>query len=117
MIRYVGLDVHKRFIEVCILDGRGKAVFRGKTSCEREALQSFAASKLKRTDRVALESTTNWTNGSTGQRSYSLFLGQQLCPNVPGFVSEMTGIVSNTIFGGRHRSWPNRDDAKGLALS
>ena len=30
MTRYVGLDVHKRFIEVCILDASGKVVFRGK---------------------------------------------------------------------------------------
>jgi len=59
MIRYVGLDVHKRFIEVCILDSRGKVVFRGKTSCEREELQRFAVSTLKPKDRVALESTTN----------------------------------------------------------
>ena len=29
MIRYIGLDVHKRFIEVCILDGSGKPIFRG----------------------------------------------------------------------------------------
>ena len=59
MPRYVGLDVHKRFIEVCILDRAGKAVFRGRTSCVRDDLVRFAKAKLKRTDRVALESTTN----------------------------------------------------------
>ena len=59
MVRYIGLDVHKRFIEVCILDGSGKPVFRGKTGCQREELNRFAKAKFKRTDQVALESTTN----------------------------------------------------------
>lgn len=59
MTRYVGLDVHKRFIEVCILDAGGKAVYRGKADCRREDLERFAKEKLKRTDRVALEATTN----------------------------------------------------------
>jgi transposase len=53
------MDVHKRFIEVCILDGKGKVLFRGKANCERTALLEFARQRLKRTDRVALEATTN----------------------------------------------------------
>lgn len=62
MTRYVGLDVHKRFIEVCILDGRGKVLFRGRADCDRAALERFAKQRLKKTDRVALEATTNtWT--------------------------------------------------------
>ena len=59
MTRYVGLDVHKHFIEVCILDRSGKAVFRGRAECRREELERFAKEKLKRSDRVALEATTN----------------------------------------------------------
>lgn len=59
MARYVGLDVHKRFIEVCILDAAGKTVFRGKASCLRDELVKFAKTNFKRTDRVALEPTTN----------------------------------------------------------
>jgi len=59
MGRYVGLDVHKRFIEVCILDAAGKPVFRGKTNCFRDELVKFAKTHFKRTDRVALEATTN----------------------------------------------------------
>lgn len=59
MTRYVGLDVHKHFIEVCILDRSGKAVFRGRAECRREELECFAKEKLKRSDRVALEATTN----------------------------------------------------------
>ena len=59
MVRYIGLDVHKQFIEVCILDAAGKVVFRGKTSCHRAELKCFAKLRFKRTDRVALEATTN----------------------------------------------------------
>ena len=59
MTRYVGLDVHKRFIEVCILDARGKVVFRGKADCRRDALVRFAKERLRRSDRLALEATTN----------------------------------------------------------
>ena len=59
MVRFAGLDVHKRFIEVCIIDRSGKPSFRGKTGCTRDELVAFAKSKLKPTDQVALESTTN----------------------------------------------------------
>jgi transposase len=59
MVRYIGLDVDKRFIEVCILDGSGKPTFRGKAICVREELIRFAKAKLERTDHVALESTAN----------------------------------------------------------
>jgi transposase len=59
MTRYVGLDVHKQFIEVCILDGTGRVVWRGRTGCLRDELENFARTKLKKTDQVALEATTN----------------------------------------------------------
>lgn len=59
MARYIGLDVHKRFIEVCILDAAGKVLFRGQVACERKQLESFCRGKLKKTDRVALEATGN----------------------------------------------------------
>ncbi len=59
MTRYIGLDVHKRFIEVCILDAAGKVLFRGKVDCEREALEKFGRTKLKKSDHVALEATGN----------------------------------------------------------
>jgi transposase len=59
MTRYIGLDVHKRFIEVCILDAAGKILFRGQVACERGLLESFCRRKLKKTDRVALEATGN----------------------------------------------------------
>ena len=59
MSRYVGLNVHKQFIEVCILDAAGRVLWRGRTGCSREELERFARTRLKKTDRVALEATTN----------------------------------------------------------
>jgi hypothetical protein len=59
MSRYVGLDVHKQFIEVCILDAAGHVVWRGRTSCLRDELEHFAQTRLQKTDQVALEATTN----------------------------------------------------------
>jgi transposase len=59
MIRYVGLDVHKQFIEVCILDAGGRVLYSGRTGCRRSELEDFARTKLTPGDRVALEATTN----------------------------------------------------------
>ncbi len=59
MTRYIGLDVHKTFIEVCILDHKGKITYRGRVACNREAMKVFAESHLKKRDQVALEATTN----------------------------------------------------------
>lgn len=59
MIRYVGLDVHKEFVEVCVIDRRGKILSRSRVVCHRDTLLEFASKQLKKTDRVALEATTN----------------------------------------------------------
>jgi transposase len=59
MARFIGLDVHKHFIEVCAVDARGKIVFRGTAGCLRDELVAFARAHFKKTDRVALEATTN----------------------------------------------------------
>lgn len=58
-MRYVGLDVHKSTVRVCILDEAGKRVLGTTVSCSRESLCEFARSTLSRDDRVALEATTN----------------------------------------------------------
>jgi transposase len=59
VLRYVGLDVHKQFIEVCILDASGRVLRRCRTGCRRDELETFARTTLQPTDRVALEATTN----------------------------------------------------------
>lgn len=59
MTRYVGLDVHKRFVEYCILDAVGKKLSRGRVVSERETLEKFATTVLERGDHVALEVSTN----------------------------------------------------------
>ena len=58
-IRYVGLDVHKRVIEACIVDQAGNVLHRERFALNRHALHTFATKVLRPTDRVALEATTN----------------------------------------------------------
>ncbi len=58
-VRYIGIDVHKKRAEVCILDAAGQVLLRTPVSIERGYLESFARSTLLATDRVAFEATTN----------------------------------------------------------
>jgi len=58
-IRYVGLDVHKRVVEACIIDHAGKILQRERFALYRGALAIFAKNILRPTDHVALEATTN----------------------------------------------------------
>jgi len=59
MTRYIGLDVHKRFVEYCILDAAGKKLSRGQVPCVRTTLETFATTILQPTDHIALEASTN----------------------------------------------------------
>lgn len=58
-IRFVGLDVHKRVVEACLLDAQGKVLQRERFALNRSALHSFATAVLRPADHVALEVTTN----------------------------------------------------------
>jgi transposase len=58
-IRYVGLDVHKRVVEACIVDGQGNVVHRERFALNRRTLKLFATKVLMPADHVALEATTN----------------------------------------------------------
>ena len=59
IVRYVGLDVHKRVVEACIVDSAGKVLQRKRFPLSRDTLEHFARKTLKRGDHVALEATTN----------------------------------------------------------
>ena len=59
MVRYVGLDVHKRVVEVCIVDQSGNVVHRERFALNRRTLEMFATKVLQPTDHVAFEATTN----------------------------------------------------------
>src|SRR5437868_13106981 len=60
MIRYVGLDLHKRLIVVCILDAEGNVLNRARLETITAArLAAFAEEHLTAEDHVALEATTN----------------------------------------------------------
>src|SRR3954447_555172 len=59
IMRFVGLDLHKRTLEVCILDAAGKVLARHSVACERKALEAFARDHLDPADRLAVEATTS----------------------------------------------------------
>ena len=59
IVRYVGLDVHKRVVEVCIVDQSGNVVLRERFALNRRTLELFATKILQPTDHVAFEATTN----------------------------------------------------------
>lgn len=59
MVRFVGLDVHKRVVQACILDEAGQVVVRQRFRLTRESLLVFAKEDLAPEDRVVVEATTN----------------------------------------------------------
>jgi transposase len=58
-MRFVGLDLHKHTLEVCILDATGKILARHSVLCGRKTLEAFARKYLEPTDKLAVEATTN----------------------------------------------------------
>ena len=58
-MRYIGLDVHKHVVQVCMLDEQGHHLWRGRIDCTREALIGFGHEQLAVDDRLALEVSTN----------------------------------------------------------
>jgi len=59
MKRDVGLDVHKRTAEGCLLDHGGCIVGRAGCECTQEDILLFARNNLRKEDHLALEATTN----------------------------------------------------------
>ena len=57
--RFVGLDVHKRQITACFVDGEGRKLETRTFELTRAKLMHFAKHVLRPTDQVALEATTN----------------------------------------------------------
>ena len=59
MIRYVGLDVHKDVVQACLIDEQGQRLESHRLPCTKESLEAFARERLRPTDHIALEATTN----------------------------------------------------------
>lgn len=59
MTRFVGLDVHKRFIVACGLTSDGEVAFRDRFDCTPQAIVTFCQQNLTKDDHVALEVTTH----------------------------------------------------------
>ncbi len=57
-MQFAGLEVHKKEVEVAIVDDAGKLIFRRRLFTQREPLEEFAGQHLAQC-RVALEATTN----------------------------------------------------------
>ena len=56
---YVGLDVHKKFIQGCVLDKEGKVVLEQKFKNEPHSMDLFL-SNIKPDSKIALESCSCW---------------------------------------------------------
>jgi transposase len=59
MIRYAGLDIHKRVVEACVLDEAGQVLLRQRWPLTPESLVAFAQEHLGPDARVVVEATTN----------------------------------------------------------
>jgi transposase len=58
-MRFVGMDLHKQAVQVCILDQNGRQVLSRSVPCRRDTLATFAKEHLLKDDQVALEATVN----------------------------------------------------------
>lgn len=62
MVRYIGMDVHKRSMEVCLTDAQGRVLARHTVPTTRAALEEWAQAQLLPTDQGAVEATLHtWT--------------------------------------------------------
>jgi transposase len=59
MLRFIGVDVHRRLCEIAIVDGQGRVLLRFSVPCTRAALEEWAREYLLPTDELALEATAN----------------------------------------------------------
>ena len=61
MTRFVGIDLHRRDVQVHIQDAAGRRVGEHSVACTRPALEAFARAHLSTEDQVVLEATgTCW---------------------------------------------------------
>lgn len=58
-MRFIGLDVHKRVVEACLLAADGEVLARERFDLTRDALTGFARQHLDADCTVVLEATTN----------------------------------------------------------
>jgi transposase len=59
MPRFIGCDIHKKQVTVCVLAQEGQVTGRHRVVCTREALVRFAEQHLEPSDELALEATTH----------------------------------------------------------
>lgn len=59
MGRFVGLDIHKSVVQAAFIDAKGGELAHERFGCSRGELEQFGRQQLRRSDRIALEATTN----------------------------------------------------------
>jgi transposase len=59
MPRFIGCDLHKKQVTLCMLDAVGRVVGQFHIPCTREALVRFGREQLRPDDQLALEATTH----------------------------------------------------------
>lgn len=69
-LRFVGLDVHQRVVEACLIEDTGRVVHRERFGLNRRTLELFATKVLGPSDQVALEATTNCWAVADGLRPH-----------------------------------------------
>ncbi len=71
MLRYVGIDLHKRLMVVCILDERGTVIkWLRIEEVTQESVTRFAREQLRSEDVVVIEVTTNTWHLLTTKKPY-----------------------------------------------
>jgi transposase len=59
MIRFIGLDIHRRVVQACVLEQTGAITLEHRFDLTRQSLLDFAQQHLTAHDRVVVEATTN----------------------------------------------------------
>ena len=60
-MRYIGVDQHKRFSYIAVMDERGRIVKEGKVENDREALKKFLSDCRDGKAEAVIEAGPNWT--------------------------------------------------------
>ncbi len=58
-MHYIGLDVHKRVVEACIIDNEGTVIKRMRFATTHDEFKKFLTEHASAEDHIALEATTN----------------------------------------------------------
>ena len=102
MTLYIGLDVSLKETSVCVMDGQGRVVHRGRTASEPDAIAAYVQRHAPEVTRIVLEA---------GQ--LSSWLTRELVARGQPAICVDARLANNALSGRRNKS--DRHDAEGLA--